>query len=363
MFVIGRGVEFATAREIALKLLETCRIAAEPLTTTDLAHGPVAALDPLFPVWAIASDDGTLAPCRRPRRGPERWARPSSRAGPQRIGSRARPTRCPCRTRRPRSSPLLSVVPGQLLRWALARARGLDPDAPHGLAKVTLARGRRLLAVEGLLRLPTRSRNDSIGKPGPGSQWSLRPNALLTSAWPVIPRRSATRSSARSQRTGIACGGRRRRRGSRRARARPSSTRPPSHAGLPREPRRARRRSSACCRRARARRCPSRARTGPRCRRRRSSAPRPARRGRPEPARADLGGVGPLGDLHRVHHDDVDVRPSAVVLFGLSTNGYATRHPLDRRRPAREHARPRLDTDRHRRARIPRGDAVPARPA
>ena len=62
MFVIGRGVEFSTAREIALKLLETCRVAAEPLTATDLAHGPVAALDPLFPVWAIASDDGTLAP-------------------------------------------------------------------------------------------------------------------------------------------------------------------------------------------------------------------------------------------------------------------------------------------------------------
>ena len=60
MFVVGRGVEFATAREIALKLLETCRVAAEPLTATDLAHGPVAALDPLFPVWAIASDDETL---------------------------------------------------------------------------------------------------------------------------------------------------------------------------------------------------------------------------------------------------------------------------------------------------------------
>ena len=60
MFVIGRGVEFATAREIALKLLETCRVAAEPLTATDLAHGPVAALDPFFPVWAIASPDATL---------------------------------------------------------------------------------------------------------------------------------------------------------------------------------------------------------------------------------------------------------------------------------------------------------------
>src|SRR6185437_15900480 len=60
MFVIGRGIEFATAREIALKLLETCRVAAEPFTATALAHGPVAALDPLFPVWAVASDDATL---------------------------------------------------------------------------------------------------------------------------------------------------------------------------------------------------------------------------------------------------------------------------------------------------------------
>jgi glutamine---fructose-6-phosphate transaminase (isomerizing) len=37
-------------------------------------------------------------------------------------------------------SPLLSVVPGQLFAWALARAKGLDPDQPRGLSKVTLAR-------------------------------------------------------------------------------------------------------------------------------------------------------------------------------------------------------------------------------
>src|SRR5919197_5025290 len=54
MYVIGRGVEFGTAREIALKLTETCRVAAEPLTSTDLAHGPIAALDAMFPVWTIA---------------------------------------------------------------------------------------------------------------------------------------------------------------------------------------------------------------------------------------------------------------------------------------------------------------------
>ena len=40
----------------------------------------------------------------------------------------------------PLLAPLLSIVPGQLFASALARARGLDPDAPRGLSKVTLAR-------------------------------------------------------------------------------------------------------------------------------------------------------------------------------------------------------------------------------
>jgi glucosamine--fructose-6-phosphate aminotransferase (isomerizing) len=140
MFVIGRGVEFATAREIALKLLETCRIAAEPLTTTDLAHGPVAALDPLFPVWAIASDDGTLptvqeAATRTREMGASLVA---SGTAAERIKGAAFTVPVPL-PEPALLSPLLSVVPGQLFASALARARGLDPDAPHGLAKVTLA--------------------------------------------------------------------------------------------------------------------------------------------------------------------------------------------------------------------------------
>jgi glucosamine--fructose-6-phosphate aminotransferase (isomerizing) len=44
------------------------------------------------------------------------------------------------RTTSPLLAPLLSIVPGQLFAWALARVRGLDPDAPRGLSKVTLAR-------------------------------------------------------------------------------------------------------------------------------------------------------------------------------------------------------------------------------
>ena len=141
MFVIGRGAEFTTAREIALKLLETCRIAAEPLTATGLAHGPVAALDALFPVWAIASDGENLAAVRE--------AAARARAAGATVvasGAAAReiegavyslPTPRPPL---PLLAPLLSVAPGQLFAWALAQARGLDPDHPRGLTKVTLAR-------------------------------------------------------------------------------------------------------------------------------------------------------------------------------------------------------------------------------
>jgi glucosamine--fructose-6-phosphate aminotransferase (isomerizing) len=141
MFVIGRGVELSTAREIALKLLETCRIAAEPLTATDLAHGPVAALDPFFPVWAIASHDETLpalleAAARVRETGATLLASGAAAdwvADPDYLLPVPKPPSALL-------SPLLSVVPGQLFAWALARAKRLDPDRPSGLSKVTFAR-------------------------------------------------------------------------------------------------------------------------------------------------------------------------------------------------------------------------------
>src|ERR671937_137138 len=141
MFVVGRGIEFASAREIALKLLETCRVAAEPLTATALAHGPVAALDPLFPVWTIASDDETLPAvveaAARVRAVGATLVASGDAAGALTGAAYALPVPKPPS---PLLSPLLSVVPGQLFASALARARGLDPDRPAGLSKVTLAR-------------------------------------------------------------------------------------------------------------------------------------------------------------------------------------------------------------------------------
>src|SRR5581483_12171067 len=141
MFVIGRGPEFATAREIALKLLETCQIAAEPLTATDLAHGPVAALDRLFPVWTVASDDRALpAVVEAAARVRETGATlVASGDAADRIAGADYVLPVP-RPREALLAPVLSVVPGQLFAWAAALARGLDPDRPRGLSKVTLAR-------------------------------------------------------------------------------------------------------------------------------------------------------------------------------------------------------------------------------
>jgi glucosamine--fructose-6-phosphate aminotransferase (isomerizing) len=141
MYVIGRGIDFGTAREVALKLTETCRVAAEPLTATDLAHGPIAALDSMFPVWTIASRDESLpavleAAARVIGAGATVVASGNAAAE---IEGAAHVLPVP-EPPHPILSPLLSVVPGQLFAGALAHAKGLDADYPIGLSKVTRAR-------------------------------------------------------------------------------------------------------------------------------------------------------------------------------------------------------------------------------
>jgi len=140
MFVVGRGPELATAREIALKLTETCRIAAEPLSATALAHGPIAAVDSLFPVWAIASHDASLPAVAEAVQRAKAVGATVISCGSAATELEAEYTLAVPDAPAPLLTPLLSVVPGQLFAGALARAKGLDPDRPSGLSKVTLAR-------------------------------------------------------------------------------------------------------------------------------------------------------------------------------------------------------------------------------
>ena len=139
LFAVGRGPEFSTAREISLKLLETCRVAAEPLTATDLAHGPVAALDVNFAVWAIATRDQSLPTVReavdRARKTGATVIVSGNAADTVDHAEHVVPVPEPSL---PLLAPLLSVAPGQLFARALAAAKGLDPDRPSGITKVTL---------------------------------------------------------------------------------------------------------------------------------------------------------------------------------------------------------------------------------
>jgi glutamine---fructose-6-phosphate transaminase (isomerizing) len=142
MFIVARGPEFATAREIALKLIETCRIGAEPLTATSFAHGPIAAVDELFPVWAVTACDPSLPAIKAAvdralaAQAVVIASGPALAALPRDAGIIELPTPVPPR---PLLGPLLSVLPGQLVAWATAHAKGFDPDRPHRLDKVTLA--------------------------------------------------------------------------------------------------------------------------------------------------------------------------------------------------------------------------------
>lgn len=137
--VISRGYNYATAFEIALKLKELAYIVAEPYSSADFVHGPMAMVERGFPVLAVVPD-GCVAEelvdlLRRLR---ERGARLVVIANRDDALALAQ-TPLPLPAGVPEwLSPLLAVVPGQVFTLGLIEAKGLDPDRPRGLRKVTL---------------------------------------------------------------------------------------------------------------------------------------------------------------------------------------------------------------------------------
>jgi glutamine---fructose-6-phosphate transaminase (isomerizing) len=143
MVVVGRGFNFATAFEVALKVKETSYLMAEPYATPDLFHGPLAMIEPGFPVMVIAPSGATLADMTPAldallARGADVSVISDDETLLARPGLRARLPLCPGVPEW--LSPVLAVMPGQLWALALAQARGLDPDHPRGLSKVTRTR-------------------------------------------------------------------------------------------------------------------------------------------------------------------------------------------------------------------------------
>ncbi len=139
--VTSRGYNYATAREAALKLKETCYMVAEPLSSADLLHGPIAVVERGFPVLVIAPPGKAYphiaAIAARLRRRRADTVILSSEAALLRGATVPLPMPV---TVDEALSPHVYVLPLQLLACHLSRLKGLDPDRPRGLRKVTRAR-------------------------------------------------------------------------------------------------------------------------------------------------------------------------------------------------------------------------------
>lgn len=139
LVVLGRGFNYSTAFEVALKIKETCYFIAEPYSVADLLHGPVAMIDEHFPVIVVAPSGPTQADVPAlfdllQKRG----ARVLAISDRSDVLARAQfglrlPPDVPEWV-----SPIVAVVAGQLFAHALCLATGQDPDKPRGLSKVTL---------------------------------------------------------------------------------------------------------------------------------------------------------------------------------------------------------------------------------
>ena len=137
--VIGRGFNYSTAFEIALKLKELSYLLAEPYSSADFKHGPVALVQNGFLVIAVIPEGKVSTELASFMNQLKQHAPRLIVISPfdQALASASCPISIPSGI--PEwLSPLIAVIPGQIYALGLALARGIDPDHPRGLDKVTL---------------------------------------------------------------------------------------------------------------------------------------------------------------------------------------------------------------------------------
>ena len=136
--VIGRGFNYATAFEVALKIKELTRVVSVPYSSADFKHGPIAAVQPGFPVVMIAPSGEMYNQMKEfSNKMHELEAEIISISDQKEITEGSNlgfriPTGIP-----EWMSPIACIIPGQLFARQLAFEKGLNIDKPVGLSKVT----------------------------------------------------------------------------------------------------------------------------------------------------------------------------------------------------------------------------------
>jgi glucosamine--fructose-6-phosphate aminotransferase (isomerizing) len=136
--VVGRGLNYANAFEFAIKLMETCYVVAERFSGADFLHGPIAMVDSGFPVFIFAPPGPTM-------KGMKEVLEKVKVIGAETIVISSEPAALKSASRRIEIpdrvgellSPIPYIIPAQLFAALLAEAKGLSPDRPRSLSKVT----------------------------------------------------------------------------------------------------------------------------------------------------------------------------------------------------------------------------------
>ncbi|WP_170331826.1 SIS domain-containing protein [Ruegeria arenilitoris] len=134
LFTLGRGPSFAMSNEAALKIKETCQIHAESYSTAEVLHGPVSIVEEGFPTIVFAAGDAAELSTAEA-------ADALAEKGSTVFATTNRVTRAQAlpvtRTDHWLSDPIATITSFYSMVEAVARARGIDPDTPRHLRKVT----------------------------------------------------------------------------------------------------------------------------------------------------------------------------------------------------------------------------------
>ena len=134
LFTLGRGPSWAISNEAALKFKETCLIHAESYSSAEVLHGPVSIVERGFSVIAFAASDAAEETVAQ-------TADALVEKGANVFASTAKVQRATClphvRTAHPLTDPLSLIVSFYAMVEAVATSRGIDPDTPRHLKKVT----------------------------------------------------------------------------------------------------------------------------------------------------------------------------------------------------------------------------------
>jgi glutamine---fructose-6-phosphate transaminase (isomerizing) len=133
LYVVGRGLGLSAAQELALKCKETCGIHAEAFSSAELRHGPFALLRKGFPALLLAQHDGTRPGIEALAIELARRGVPVLLAGANAAGSISLPSVEVAAE----LAPILLVQSAYRMIASLAVRRGLDPDRPPHLHKIT----------------------------------------------------------------------------------------------------------------------------------------------------------------------------------------------------------------------------------